>query len=109
MKRAALLFLALILCSSCALSTRIHTITRQDAADAVSNATLADDPAAIQCFAAKLVMSEKAAQLKVSGAMSAVAAKRALRKWREEVELDCAVVTAEAMRWARRWFRIGVW
>lgn len=108
MKRIVLV-LALVLCSSCAISARLSTITIQDATDAVSNAQLADDPAAVQCFASKLEMSEKAAQLKFSGAMSKIAALRALRKWSEQVELDCAVVITEAMRWARRWFRIGVW
>ena len=108
MKRFTLI-LALILCSSCALSSRLTAFTVQDATDALHNAEVADDIAGRQCFAAKLAVSEKAATLKVSGVLSKVAALRALRKWSEEVDLQCAVVITEAMRWARRWLRIGVW
>lgn len=108
MKRIAL-FLALLLCSSCALSNRLIVANVQDAMAALHNAEVADDIAGRQCFAAKVAVSEKAATLKVSGAMSKIAALRALRKWSEEVDLQCAVVITETMRWARRWLRIGVW
>ena len=57
--RVTVLIVVAALLSSCALSTRLSTITVQDATDAVSNAQLADDPAAVQCFASKLENERK--------------------------------------------------